>query len=163
MPGPSPPNRPCSPGPARTGPSCPGVWLGYLVLWLCADPMFPQLFQRFMAARDRRSLAATAALYPVVTTVLFFLTVSIGVMGRASLPGLTAAQSDNVFTLLLERHVGGPLAALLLTAGMAALMSTLDSQLLALGSMITLDFTRRRRPACSPRSWCSSRSGRRGT
>jgi SSS family solute:Na+ symporter len=67
-------------------------------------------------------------------------------MGRASLPGLTAAQSDNVFTLLLERHVGGPLAALLLTAGMAALMSTLDSQLLSLGSMITLDFTRRRRP-----------------
>jgi SSS family solute:Na+ symporter len=99
-----------------------------------------------MAASDRGSLAITAALYPVVTTVLFFLTVSIGVMGRASLPGLTAAQSDNVFTLLLERHVGGPLAALLLTAGMAALMSTLDSQLLSLGSMISLDFTRRRRP-----------------
>jgi SSS family solute:Na+ symporter len=132
--------------PGADGSLVPGVWLGYLLLWLCADPMFPQLFQRFMAARDRRSLAATAALYPVVTTVLFFLTVSIGVMGRASLPGLTAAQSDNVFTLLLERHVGGPLAALLLTAGMAALMSTLDSQLLTLGSMITLDFTRRRRP-----------------
>ncbi|MCX7031915.1 MAG: sodium:solute symporter family protein [Spirochaetes bacterium] len=132
--------------PGADGSLAPGVWLGYLLLWLCADPMFPQLFQRFMAASDRRSLATTAALYPVVTTVLFFLTVSIGVMGRASLPGLTDAQPDNVFTLLLERHVGGPLAALLLTAGMAALMSTLDSQLLSLGSMITLDFSRRRRP-----------------
>jgi solute:Na+ symporter, SSS family len=132
--------------PGADGSLVPGVWIGYLLLWLFADPMFPQLFQRFMAASDRRSLATTAALYPVVTTVLFFLTVSIGVMGRASLPGLSAAQSDNVFTLLLERHVGGPLAALLLTAGMAALMSTLDSQLLSLASMIGLDFTRRRRP-----------------
>lgn len=132
--------------PGADGSLVPGVWIGYLLLWLFADPMFPQLFQRLMAASDRGSLVATAALYPVVTTVLFFLTVSIGVMGRASLPGLTAAQSDNVFTLLLERHVGGPLAALLLTAGMAALMSTLDSQLLSLGSLISLDFTRRRRP-----------------
>ena len=140
--------------PGADGSLVPGVWIGYLLLWLFADPMFPQLFQRFMAAADRRSLAATAVLYPVVTTVLFFFTVSIGVMGRASLPGLTAAQSDNVFTLLLERHVGGPLAALLLTAGMAALMSTLDSQLLSLASMIGLDFTRRRRPGCSRRSWC---------
>jgi SSS family solute:Na+ symporter len=132
--------------PGADGSLVPGVWIGYLLLWLFADPMFPQLFQRFMAAADRRSLAATAALYPVVTTVLFFLTVSIGVMGRGSLPGLTAVQSDNVFTLLLERHVGGALAALLLTAGMAALMSTLDSQLLSLASMIGMDFTRRRRP-----------------
>ncbi len=132
--------------PGADGSLVPGVWIGYLLLWLFADPMFPHLFQRFMAASDRRSLAVTAALYPVVTTVLFFLTVSIGVMGRASLPGLSAAQSDNVFTLLLERHVGGPLAALLLTAGMAALMSTLDSQLLSLSSMISQDFSRRRRP-----------------
>lgn len=126
--------------PGADGSLVPGVWMGYLVLWLAADPMFPQLFQRFMAASDRRALATTATLYPLVTTLLFFLTVSIGVMGRASMPGLSAAQSDNVFTLLLERHVGGPLAALLLTAGMAALMSTLDSQLLSLGSMITQDF-----------------------
>jgi len=132
--------------PGADGSLVPGVWIGYLLLWLFADPMFPQLFQRFMAAADRRALATTAALYPLATTLLFFLTVSIGVMGRASMPGLSAAQSDNVFTLLLERHVGGPLAALLLTAGMAALMSTLDSQLLSLGSMITQDFTVGRKP-----------------
>ncbi len=132
--------------PGADGSLVPGVWIGYLLLWLFADPMFPQLFQRFMAAADRRALVTTATLYPLVTTLLFFLTVSIGVMGRASLPGLSAAQSDNVFTLLLERHVGGPLAALLLTAGMAALMSTLDSQLLSLGSMITQDFSAGRKP-----------------
>jgi SSS family solute:Na+ symporter len=123
----------------------PGVWLGYMLLWLFADPMFPQIFQRFMAARDGRAIRTTAVLYPLITTLLFFLTVSIGVMGRAALPGLPASQSDNIFPLLLRRYAGGALATFLLTGGMAALMSTLDSQLLTLGSMVTLDFGRVRR------------------
>jgi SSS family solute:Na+ symporter len=131
--------------PGADGSMVYGVWLGYLVMWLFADPMFPQLFQRFMAAKDKQALNTTAVLYPLVTTLLFFLTVSIGVMGRATLPGLSAAASDNVFPLLLQRHVGGVLSTLLLTGGMAALMSTLDSQLLTLGSMITLDFMRLRK------------------
>jgi SSS family solute:Na+ symporter len=117
-----------------------------MLLWLFADPMFPQLFQRFMAAKDGRALNTTAVLYPLVTTFLFFLTVSIGVMGRAAFPGLSAAESDSIFPLLLEHFVGGPLAVLLLMGGMAALMSTLDSQLLSLGSMIGLDFFKTRRP-----------------
>jgi SSS family solute:Na+ symporter len=131
--------------PGADGSMVYGVWLGYLVMWLFADPMFPQLFQRFMAARNEQALNTAAVLYPLVTTLLFFLTVSIGVMGRATLPGLSAAESDNVFPLLLQRHVGGVLSVLLLSGGMAALMSTLDSQLLTLSSMISLDFLRLRR------------------
>jgi SSS family solute:Na+ symporter len=131
--------------PGADGSMVYGVWLSYLVMWLFADPMFPQLFQRFMAAKDARALNTTAVLYPLATTVLFFLTVSIGVMGRAALPGLSAAGSDNVFPLLLQLYVGGALSTLLLTGGMAALMSTLDSQLLTLSSMITLDFLRLRK------------------
>jgi SSS family solute:Na+ symporter len=132
--------------PGADGSLTPGVWLGYMLLWLFADPMFPQLFQRFMAAKDGRALNTAAVLYPLVTTFLFFLTVSIGVMGRAALPGLSAAESDSIFPLLLEHFVGGPFAVLLLLGGMAALMSTLDSQLLSLGSMIGLDFVRKRTP-----------------
>ena len=54
--------------------------------------MFPQLFQRFLAARDTRSLKTTVVLYPLITTFLFFLTVSIGVLGRAVFPDLSPAQ-----------------------------------------------------------------------
>ena len=75
----------------------PGVWLGYLLLWLFADPMFPQLFQRFLAARDLRALKTTVVLYPLITTFLFFLTVSIGVMGRAVFPDLSPTQSESVY------------------------------------------------------------------
>jgi len=118
----------------------PGVWFGYLFLWFFADPMFPQLFQRFMAARDERALQATAVLYPLVTTFLFFLTVSIGVMGRIAFPDLSPELSDTIFPLLLGRFTGTFLSTLLLTGSIAALMSTMDSQLLTLTSMITNDF-----------------------
>jgi SSS family solute:Na+ symporter len=119
-----------------------GIWFGYLFLWFFADPMFPQLFQRFIAARDRKSLSITVVLYPLITTFLFFLTVSIGVLGRYTFPNLTAAESDAVFPLLLQRYAGAYLSTVLITGSLAALMSTMDSQLLTLTSLITVDFVR---------------------
>jgi SSS family solute:Na+ symporter len=117
-----------------------GIWFGYMFLWFFADPMFPQLFQRFMAARDEETLQSTVVLYPIITTFLFFLTVSIGVMGRFAFPDLPTAQSDAIFPLLLGRYANPILGTLLLTGSLAALMSTMDSQLLTLTSMVTEDF-----------------------
>jgi len=131
--------------PGAGGGLLPGVWIGYLVLWFFADPMFPQLFQRFMAAKDERALKTTIVLYPLITTLLFFLTVSIGVMGRAAFPNLSGSESDSIFALLLGRYAGVFLGTLLLTGGIAALMSTMDSQLLTLTSIITRDFVTPRR------------------
>jgi SSS family solute:Na+ symporter len=117
-----------------------GIWFGYMFLWFVSVPMAPQIFQRFMVAKDRDSFKATIILYPIITTFLFFLTVSIGVMGRFSFPALPAAESDAIFPLLLGRYTGVFLSTLLLTGSLAALMSTMDSQLLSLTSMITIDF-----------------------
>ena len=117
-----------------------GIWFGYMFLWFVSVPMAPQIFQRFMVAKDRESFKATIILYPVITTFLFFLTVSIGVMGHNAFPDLPAAQSDTIFPLLLARYTGVFLSTLLLTGSLAALMSTMDSQLLTLTSMITIDF-----------------------
>jgi len=117
-----------------------GVWFGYMILWFFSDPMFPQLFQRFMVAKDEKSLKSTIILYPLITTFLFFLTVSIGVMGRYSFPNLPINQSDNIYPLLLKKYTNSFLSTILLTGSIAALMSTMDSQLLTLTSMITNDF-----------------------
>lgn len=131
--------------PGQDGSMLVGVWFGYLLLWFFADPMFPQLFQRFLAARDRRALGTTMVLYPLITTGLFFVTVSIGVIGRVTFPALAPGESDAVFPLLLRRHAGVFVSTLLLTGSLAALMSTLDSQLLTTSSMLSLDFLRGRR------------------
>ena len=119
-----------------------GIWFAYLFLWFFADPMFPQLFQRFMAARDEKTLHTTIVYYPIITTFLFFLTVSIGVLGRGSFPDLSRATTDTIFPMLLNRYVPMALGTILLTGSIAALMSTMDSQLLTLTSMITGDFFR---------------------
>jgi len=121
-----------------------GIWASYMALWFMADPMLPQLFQRFYAARGERSIAVTAACYPVVTTVLFFLPVAIGAFGCMLVPGLEGQKADTIFPTLMERF-GGPWLAGLAAAGvLAAIMSTMDSQLLTLASIVERDFLRRK-------------------
>lgn len=121
-----------------------GIWASYMALWFMADPMLPQLFQRFYAARSEKAIVTTAALYPVVTTVLFFLPVAIGAFGRLVIPGLEGQKADTIFPLLMERVGGGWLAGLAAAGVLAAIMSTMDSQLLTLASIVERDFLRRR-------------------
>jgi len=138
--------------PGMSGSFSAGIWLGYMLLWLLCDPMFPQLFQRFYAARDERALGVTMAIYPLITGLLFLLPVTIGVVGRLAFPVLpSGTASDKILPLLLSRCTPPVLEALVLTAALAALMSTLDSQLLTLSSMFTRDlFEHRQRRSASP-------------
>jgi SSS family solute:Na+ symporter len=130
-----------------------GIWASYMLLWLLADPMFPQLFQRFYAARDERSLVRTAVAYPVITTALFFVPVAIGVLGRLHVAGLEGSDSDRILPMVVERFGGDWLSALVAAGLVAAIMSTMDSQLLTLGSIVERDLIgrgRRGRSAGSP-------------
>jgi len=118
----------------------PGMWFGYMLLWFLCDPMFPQLFQRFYAAKNPRGLTTTMSLYPLLTGFLFLLPVTIGVLGRLSFPTLPdGAAADRILPLMLAEHAPAAIEALVLTAALAALMSTLDSQLLTLSSMFSRD------------------------
>ncbi|MDD4904406.1 MAG: sodium:solute symporter family protein, partial [Candidatus Bipolaricaulis sp.] len=126
--------------PGLDGSFTPGIWFGYMILWFLCDPMFPQLFQRFYAAKSPRGLSTSMALYPLVTGLLFLFPVAVGVIGRLSYPELPAgAASDGILPLLLHKHASPLVETLVLSAGLAALITTLDSQLLTLSSMFTRD------------------------
>lgn len=125
--------------PGGGGAFTPGIWLSYMLLWSLCDPMFPQLFQRFLAARDDRAIRTTARLYPIVTGGLFFLPVAIGVLGRLALPGLEGKAADSVLPRLAAQLLPPWAGAVALVAVLAALMSTLDSQLLTLSSIVIRD------------------------
>ncbi len=126
--------------PGLGGSLTPGVWFGYMALWFLCDPMFPQLFQRFYAARNPRALAVTASLYPLVTGFLFLLPVAIGVIGRLAFPALpTGVAADRILPLVLHQVAPEWIETLVVCAGLAALITTLDSQLLTLSSMVTRD------------------------
>lgn len=135
--------------PGGGGVFTPGIWLSYLLLWSFCDPMFPQLFQRFFAARDDRAIRTTARLYPIVTGGLFFFPVAIGVLGRLAVPGLEGNATDSILPRLVTQLLPPWAGAIALVAVLAALMSTLDSQLLTLSSIVIRDgaaFAGRARP-----------------
>ena len=123
-----------------------GIWFSYILLWFFCDPMFPQLFQRFFTARSERSLGRTMLLYPAICTLTFFLPIAVGVLGRLSFPDLAAKEADRILPLVMTLISGDFMAALVIAAGLAALMSTMDSQLLTLSAICTRDLAPRPRP-----------------
>lgn len=118
------------------------IWISYILLWTFCDPLFPQLFQRFYAARDERAIKFSMLAYPIITAMLFLAPVLIGVWGNVSFPGLTGSEVDNILPMMLSEHAPTWAFGLVMAAGFAALMSTADSQLLALSSMLTRDVCR---------------------
>ncbi|MEM1111218.1 MAG: sodium:solute symporter family protein [Pseudomonadota bacterium] len=113
--------------------------------------MYPQAIQRIYAARDVRTLQRSYRLMffmPLVTTLPLFL---IGMSAAQWFPGLDRAGSEQVViraidTLLYDQPGLGWLMALYIGAAIAAIMSTIDSALLTLGSIISKDIIMKRRP-----------------
>lgn len=125
--------------PGPRGMYTPAVWFSFLALWFFCDPMFPQLFQRFYSANSERALARSMFYYPLVCTVVFALPVALGVLGRLTAPDLSGKAADGILPLLMTSLAGDFMGTLVLAAGLAALMSTMDSQLLTLSSIFSRD------------------------
>ncbi len=116
-----------------------GIWFSYMALWFLCDPMFPQLFQRFFAAGSERAISRMMLFYPLVCTAVFLPPIAVGVLGRLSFPDLAGKEADRILPLVVNSVSGDFMAALVTAAGLAALMSTMDSQLLTLGSIFNRD------------------------
>ncbi|MGH1364467.1 MAG: sodium:solute symporter family transporter [Calditrichia bacterium] len=117
----------------------PASFFSFMLLWALAVPMFPQMFMRFFMADNPRSLRISASLYPLVTTTLFICPIVIGVLGHLEFPDLAGREADTILPKMLAAFAPEWLAALVMVGALAAFMSTMDSQLLALSSMITRD------------------------
>ena len=117
----------------------PKKWFGLMILWTFCVPMFPQMFMRFFIADSTRSLKISTVLYAVVPTLLFICPVIIGVLGHLSFPDLVGKESDQILPMMLMKHAPSWLAAIIMVGALAAFMSTLDSQLLALSTLFTRD------------------------
>ena len=125
--------------PGGRGAYGPAMWFSFLMLWFFCDPMFPQLFQRFYSAKNQRALGSTMLFYPLVCTVVFALPITIGVLGRLDFPELGGLASDSIVPMLMTSLGGDFMGTLVLAAGLAALMSTMDSQLLTVSSIFSRD------------------------
>ena len=119
-------------------------WLSTLLLLGFGVAVYPHAVQRVFAAKNLRSLRismAGMAFMPLATTLLAFL---VGYIAIARFPGLSTLESDQVTLLMLrdiiELH---PfvywLVVMVFVALVAAIMSTSDSALLSIASMVTKD------------------------
>ncbi|MDG1544660.1 MAG: sodium:solute symporter family protein [Candidatus Poseidoniia archaeon] len=117
------------------------VIFSYTLLWPITVPMFPQLFSRFYIAEDDKAIRTAAWLYPTVVPVLFLFPVIIGVYGNIVEfdHNLTKPESDNILPLVLTEYAPLWAGAIVCVGAIAAFMSTADSQILAMSSIITKD------------------------
>ena len=117
----------------------PKIWLSYMCLWSFTLPMVPQLFMRFYSAKTPDALRRSMLLYPIITSLLFICPVVIGMWGHLAFPDLSGKAADQILPMMLSRYTPSWLASFVMVGALAAFMSTLDSQLLALSSMLTRD------------------------
>lgn len=100
---------------------------------------FPHMLVRLFTARSEESLKKICRLYPLALIALWLPAVMLGVWGAAAFPGLEGKSSDAIFSLMVTEHLPEWLGAFGFLAVLAAVMSTLDAQILTLGSMLTRD------------------------
>lgn len=93
-------------------------------------------FQRNISAKDEKTAVKSAFWGGIILLPFVFLPVLIGMYGRALFPDAPA--SSIIFKVMLEKFPSG-IGALMVAALMAAVMSTVDSQLIYITASMTND------------------------
>jgi solute:Na+ symporter, SSS family len=103
--------------------------------------MFPHLFQHWLTARSAQSFKLTVVAFPLFIMIVWLPCVLIGVWAAGYLGPLDPGQSANsVLGRMVGQLVHSPVLTGLVGAGvLAAIMSSLDSQFMCLGTMFTTD------------------------
>lgn len=117
----------------------PEAWTSWSIVMALTVIGFPHMLVRLMAGKNEAALQGASKLYPPALILLWVSVVLIGVWGAAAFPGLKGPESDRIFSLMVTGHLPEVLTSLGFLAVLAAVMSTLDAQILTLGSMLTRD------------------------
>ena len=115
----------------------PWMFLTYLFIPLSVG-MFPHLFQHWLTARSANTFKLTLIAHPICIMIVWVPCVLIGAWATGVIPpGVPPAA---VLSKMMADLVSNQVLTGLLTAGvLAAIMSSLDSQFLCLGTMFTND------------------------
>jgi len=130
------------------------VWLSTLLIVIFGISIYPQAIQRIYAAKNERTLKRSLQIMVFMPLITTFFIVVIGIVGSSQIPGLDKNGSEEVILYLLsdiaDKIQGIDYVIILfITAAVAAIMSTVDSALLAISSLFTQDLYRILRPNSS--------------
>ena len=105
--------------------------------------MFPHLFQHWLTARSAKSFRLTVVAHPLFIMIVWTPCILIGIwaLGKGITPP-PKATANAILAVTVKTLLHNPYLTGLLTAGiLAAIMSSLDSQFMCLGTMFTNDIT----------------------
>ncbi len=112
--------------------------ISYFFIPLCTGA-FPHLYTHWLSAKKAHAFRTVLVFYPLCFLVVNFPIVLLGMAGRLAFePPLDGP----ILVKLIVGYTGGLLAGCLAAGVFAAIMSSLDSQSLALGAMFTEDIVR---------------------
>lgn len=134
-----------SPRLAREGMMGHLQFLSYCLVPLSVG-MFPHLFQHWLTAKGAKSFKLTVVAHPIFIMIVWLPCILIGIWAAAYLGPLGPGQSPNsVLGRMVGQLVHSPVLSGLVGAGvLAAIMSSLDSQFMCLGTMFTNDIVVKR-------------------
>ncbi|MDY2847212.1 MAG: sodium/proline symporter PutP [Oscillospiraceae bacterium] len=104
----------------------------------------PHILVRFMAIKDAKSVKKSAIIAIIWVIISLGAAVLIGILGRVYLDSqgiyLGSAEQELIFIKVVKMLFPGVIAGILLSAVLASIMSTADSQLLVTASAVANDF-----------------------
>ena len=123
------------PGPKGT--VTPADWVSRWTIITIGMMMFPHITLRFFSGKSLRVLKWSSIFSSIYLTSIYVFLPAVGMAGHILLPGLKA--SDTVFPELLLQYTPIVFAALIISGALAASISTGDSQLHAVSTMVSTD------------------------
>ena len=115
----------------------PRMWFSQGLIVALGAFMFPHLFLRYMTARSVKNLQQTSVLYPIAVVLVWVPAVTIGFWGIAQLPDL--GNPDFVLPSMVFEFLPFWVIGLALAGILAALMSSIDGQVLTLSTFFAED------------------------
>ena len=136
---------------ARQGRIPQPVYFSFLLIPLSVA-MFPHVFQHWLTARSAQTFKLPIIVHPIFIMIVWVPCVLLGVWASAPGSGVPAGTPENgVLATLVKTHAGPVLGGLLTAGILAAIMSSLDSQFLCVGTMFTHDVLLRQQTSTDDR------------
>ena len=128
-------------------------WLSILIMIFFGISVYPQAIQRIYAAKDSKTLKRSFQLMIIMPLLTTLPLIIIAIIGAAHFPDLDKTSSEQIILLMLSKlsHIQGMqyVTTLFIAAAIAAIMSTVDSAMLAIASLFTQDIYHQNRPDAS--------------
>ena len=129
------------------------TWISVLVLIFFGISVYPQAIQRIYSAKNEITLRRSLSLMIIMPLLTTLPLIIIAIIGSAHFPDLDKTSSEQIILLMLNKltHIEGMsiVITLFVAAAIAAIMSTVDSAMLAIASLFTQDIYHKRHPNAS--------------